>query len=76
MTSAGQTKQTPDITPVPIRPVCLPGQGLLAAQVVFMPVCGKEHLSSGRGPSHTLLNNTAGDSAQPSLEKPKSKSTQ
>lgn len=76
MTSAGQTKQTPDITPIPIRPVCLPGQGLLATQVVFIPVCGKEHLSSGRGPSRALLNNAAGDSAPPSLEKPKSKPTQ
>lgn len=50
VTNAGQTKQTPDITPFPICPVCFPGQGLLGHPGGCLPVWGEEHLSSGRGP--------------------------
>lgn len=50
VTNAGQTKQTSDITPLPICPVCLPGQGLQGHPGGFLPVWGEEHLSGGRGP--------------------------
>lgn len=62
VTNAGQTKQTPDITPLPVHPVCLPGQGLQDHPGGFLPLW--------EGPSHSHLNNAEGDSARGSPEKP------
>lgn len=38
MTNARQTKQASDITPTPVRPVCLPGQGLQGHPGGFLPL--------------------------------------
>lgn len=48
MTHAGQTKQTSDVRPFPTRPVCLPGQGLQATQVVSS-LCGERSTCPGGG---------------------------
>lgn len=59
MTKAGQIKQTLDITPLPICPVCLLGQGLQGHPGGFLRV-GRGAPVQGGGPSHAHLNSAAG----------------